>query len=129
MDSEGKHVRDCDFRSRKRLPKSRARRWKRAESSSGLSQRKSRRRAPSIARKNITRNICRSAAQRAATSELRSIFPNEKNRAKLLGFFSLRSFMQPAAGSGGEGGILTQSLWPPYNVFSNMHGNRINIDD
>jgi len=51
------------------------------------SQRKSRRQAPFIAQKNITRNIYRNAAQRAATSELEFNLGNARNRARLLGFF------------------------------------------
>ena len=31
--------------------------------------------------------------------------------------------------SGGEGGILTQSLLASYHLFSNMHENRMNIAD
>ncbi len=31
--------------------------------------------------------------------------------------------------TGGEGGILTLSLWASYHVFSNLHENRMNIGD
>ena len=31
--------------------------------------------------------------------------------------------------NGGEGGILTLSLWASYHVFSNLHENRMNIGD
>lgn len=78
--------------------------------------------------KNITRNICRSAASSPAISEWHFSDGRQWAKPSALAFFSLSGRTLPLE-HGGEGGILTQPLSLSYHLFSNMHEIRMDIDD